>query len=113
MASAEAIPGLLKEHLEPLADRHAFAADDASGKLRRVWRGRGEGELSVRQLLHGTDYLEGVDARFSLARLPGLEGAMEAEAAPAAEAAIHDMADRFGLSPGDLSLDLGPLGRTV
>ncbi|MFW5654774.1 MAG: gas vesicle protein K [Roseicyclus sp.] len=30
-----------------------------------------------------------------------------------AEAAIHDMAGRFGLSPGDLSLDLGPLGRTV
>lgn len=30
-----------------------------------------------------------------------------------AEGAIHDMAARFGLSPGDLSLDLGPLGRTV
>lgn len=30
-----------------------------------------------------------------------------------AETAIHDMASRFGLRPGDLSLDLGPLGRTV
>jgi hypothetical protein len=30
-----------------------------------------------------------------------------------AEAAIRDMAERFGLSPEDLSLDLGPLGRTV
>ena len=30
-----------------------------------------------------------------------------------AEGAIYDMAARFGLSPGDLSLDLGPLGRTV
>ncbi|ARE42212.1 putative gas vesicle synthesis protein [Rhodovulum sp. P5] len=30
-----------------------------------------------------------------------------------AEGAIHDLADRFGLSPEDLSLDLGPLGRTV
>ena len=30
-----------------------------------------------------------------------------------AEAAIHDLAARFGLSPEDLSLDLGPLGRTV
>jgi hypothetical protein len=30
-----------------------------------------------------------------------------------AEGAICDMAARFGLSPGDLSLDLGPLGRTV
>jgi hypothetical protein len=30
-----------------------------------------------------------------------------------AEAAILDLAQRFGLRPGDLSLDLGPLGRTV
>ena len=30
-----------------------------------------------------------------------------------AEAAIHDMAARFGLKPSDLSLDLGPLGRTI
>lgn len=30
-----------------------------------------------------------------------------------AEAAIHELAGRFGLSPTDLSLDLGPLGRTV
>jgi hypothetical protein len=30
-----------------------------------------------------------------------------------AEAALHDLAARFGLRPEDLSLDLGPLGRTV
>ena len=30
-----------------------------------------------------------------------------------AEAAIHDMAAKFGLSPNDLSLDLGPLGQTI
>lgn len=30
-----------------------------------------------------------------------------------AEAAIHDLAGRFGLKPEDLSLDLGPLGRTI
>lgn len=30
-----------------------------------------------------------------------------------AEAAIHDVAAKFDLSPEDLSLDLGPLGRTV
>lgn len=30
-----------------------------------------------------------------------------------AEAAIHELADKFGLSPEDLSLDLGPLGRTI
>lgn len=30
-----------------------------------------------------------------------------------AEAALHDIAARFGLSPDDLSLDLGPLGKTI
>lgn len=30
-----------------------------------------------------------------------------------AESAIHDLAAQFGLSPEDLSLDLGPLGRTI
>ena len=30
-----------------------------------------------------------------------------------AEAAIRDLAEKFGLSPGDLALDLGPLGRTI
>lgn len=30
-----------------------------------------------------------------------------------AEEAIKDMAEKFGLSPQDLSLDLGPLGKTI
>ena len=30
-----------------------------------------------------------------------------------AEQAIHDLAAKFGLTPEDLSLDLGPLGRTI
>jgi len=30
-----------------------------------------------------------------------------------AEGAIRTLAERFGLGPDDLSLDLGPLGRTV
>lgn len=30
-----------------------------------------------------------------------------------AEAAIHDLAARFGLAPEDLALDLGPLGRSI
>lgn len=30
-----------------------------------------------------------------------------------AEAALHDMAAKFGLAPEDLALDLGPLGRTI
>jgi uncharacterized protein (DUF1015 family) len=51
-ASADAIPGLLAEHLEPLRGRYAFAADDASGTLhvfsKPIAR---DGELSVR-LIH-------------------------------------------------------------
>jgi hypothetical protein len=30
-----------------------------------------------------------------------------------AEAALEEMAERFGLTPADLSLDLGPLGRSI
>ena len=30
-----------------------------------------------------------------------------------AEGAICDLAQRFGLTPADLSLDLGPLGKTI
>lgn len=30
-----------------------------------------------------------------------------------AEAALHDMAAKFDLRPEDLSLDLGPLGKTI
>lgn len=30
-----------------------------------------------------------------------------------AETALYDMADKFGLAPQDLSLDLGPLGKTI
>lgn len=30
-----------------------------------------------------------------------------------AEGAIHDLAAKFGLSPEDLALDLGPLGKTI
>lgn len=30
-----------------------------------------------------------------------------------AETALHEMAERFDLTPEDLSLDLGPLGRTI
>ena len=46
--ATEAIPKLLAEHLEPLCDRPAFAADDASGVLRLFWRSRNEDELAVR-----------------------------------------------------------------
>ncbi len=53
VASAEEIPELLQAHLAPLADRHAFAADDASGTLRvfsREPRPEDGGELTIRVL---------------------------------------------------------------
>jgi uncharacterized protein (DUF1015 family) len=57
--AAESIPKLLAEHLEPLHDRHAFAADDASGVLRIFRRPRGEAnDLSVR-VIH-REVIEGV-----------------------------------------------------
>ena len=52
------MPELLARHLEPLRDRHAFAADDASGWLRIVSRPRRDGELTVR-VIH-REVIEGV-----------------------------------------------------
>lgn len=54
----EAIPSLLAAHLEPLRDRHAFAADDASGTLRVFSRPRVGDELTVR-VIH-REVIEGV-----------------------------------------------------
>ena len=53
----DAIPGLLAEHLAPLADRHAFAADDGSGQL-RIFSKPGDEELTVR-VVH-REVLDGV-----------------------------------------------------
>jgi uncharacterized protein (DUF1015 family) len=53
------IPALLAEHLAPLHDRYAFAADDAAGTLRIFSRPKGSGdELSVR-IVH-REVIEGV-----------------------------------------------------
>jgi uncharacterized protein (DUF1015 family) len=54
---AEEIPALLARLLEPLRHRHAFAADDGSGKL-RVFVRAADGELGVR-VVH-REVLEGV-----------------------------------------------------
>jgi uncharacterized protein (DUF1015 family) len=57
--SADAIPELLAQHLEPLAGRHAFAADDASGRLRIFSRPRApQDDLAVR-VIH-SEVIEGV-----------------------------------------------------
>jgi len=52
------VPDLLARHLEPLRDRHAFAADDASGRLRIFSRPADAGELTVR-VIH-REVIEGV-----------------------------------------------------
>jgi uncharacterized protein (DUF1015 family) len=57
LASAEALPAALEAHLAKLADRHAFAADDGSGRL-RIFSRPADGELTVR-VLH-REVLEGL-----------------------------------------------------
>jgi uncharacterized protein (DUF1015 family) len=47
VAGADEIPALLARLLEPLRDRHAFAADDGSGTL-RVFSRPADGDLGVR-----------------------------------------------------------------
>jgi len=55
----EAVPHLLEQHLGPLRSAHAFAADDASGRLRIFWRPRASAdELGVR-VIH-REVIEGV-----------------------------------------------------
>jgi len=56
-ASTASIAALLEEHLAPLADRHAFAADDGSGTL-QIWSRPGGGALTVRRL--HTEVIEGL-----------------------------------------------------
>ena len=74
--SAEELPGLLASRLAPLRDRHAFAADDASGRLRMFSRSRAAagppGELSVR-VIH-REVIEGV---FGLDEQAVREGAID------------------------------------
>jgi len=59
LPSVDALAATLEAHLAPLADRHAFAADDGSGTLRIFSRPRRRGDdLSIR-VLH-TEVLRGV-----------------------------------------------------
>ena len=50
IGDADAVPDAIAEHLAPLADRFAFAADDASGVLRIFSRPADAGALSVRAI---------------------------------------------------------------
>jgi len=67
------VPSLLEQHLAPLRDLHAFAADDASGRLRLFSRPRGgDAELGIR-VLH-REVIEGV---FGLDEEAVRQGAIE------------------------------------
>jgi uncharacterized protein (DUF1015 family) len=57
--NVEAIPALLNEHLAPLADRHAFAVDDASGTLTIFSRTRKPADDLTIRVLH-RDVIAGV-----------------------------------------------------
>jgi uncharacterized protein (DUF1015 family) len=64
----EAVPRLLDRHLAPLGSLHAFAADDASGRLAIFSRPRGASdELSVgvihREVIEGVFGLDGESVR--------------------------------------------------
>jgi uncharacterized protein (DUF1015 family) len=76
LASAEELPGLLATRLAPLRDRFAFAADDASGRLRVFSRprdaGGSGGELSVRVI-----HREVIERVFGLDERAVREGAIE------------------------------------
>jgi uncharacterized protein (DUF1015 family) len=59
IANPEDLPALLAQHLAPLADRRAFAVDDASGSLRIFSKAMdSDGELTIR-VLH-RDVIAGV-----------------------------------------------------
>ncbi len=95
----EDIPALLAEHVAPLRDRHAFAADDASGRLRILSRpSQPGGELTVR-VIH-REVIEGV---FGLD-----EGAVREGAIDYPKDALATARDRRA-GRGSVALYLNPL----
>jgi uncharacterized protein (DUF1015 family) len=69
------VPAALERHLAPLADRHAFAADDGSGVLRIFSRPRRAGDdLSIRvlhaEVLHGVFGLDDAAVRDGAVAFP-------------------------------------------
>jgi len=75
LSGVDAVPALLERHLAPLADRHAFAADDGSGVLRIFSRARAAGDdLSIRvlhaEVLHGVFGLDDAAVRDGAVAFP-------------------------------------------
>jgi uncharacterized protein (DUF1015 family) len=97
VAGADAIPAALAEHLAPLADRHAFAADDGSGRL-VIFSKPADGELTVR-VLH----------RDVLAGLLGLDDAAVRDGAVDFPKSALQTARDVRSGRGALALYLNPL----
>jgi len=97
VAGAEAVPAALAEHLAPLADCHAFAADAGDGCLRIFSRPAGE-ELSVR-VIH----------REVLAGLLGLDEEAVRQGAVAFPKSALQTARDVRSGRGSLALYLNPL----
>jgi uncharacterized protein (DUF1015 family) len=97
VASADALPAALAEHLAPLAGRHAFAADDGSGRL-AIFSKPADGELTVR-VLH----------REVLAGLLGLDDAAVRDGAVDFPKSALQTARDVRSGRGALALYLNPL----
>jgi uncharacterized protein (DUF1015 family) len=97
VASADALPAALAEHLAPLAGRHAFAADDGSGRL-AIFSKPADGELTVR-VLH----------REILAGLLGLDDAAVRDGAVDFPKSALQTARDVRSGRGALALYLNPL----
>jgi uncharacterized protein (DUF1015 family) len=97
LASAEAAPDVLAEQLAPLADRHAFAADDGEGTL-RIFSRPADDELTVR-VLH----------REVLGELLGLDEAAVRDGAVAFPKSTLQTARDVRSGRGCLALYLNPL----
>jgi uncharacterized protein (DUF1015 family) len=97
VASADALPAALAEHLAPLAGRHAFAADDGSGRL-AIFSKPADAELTVR-VLH----------REVLAGLLGLDDAAVRDGAVDFPKSTLQTARDVRSGRGALALYLNPL----
>jgi uncharacterized protein (DUF1015 family) len=97
LGGVDDIEAVLARHLAPLADRHAFAADDGSGRL-RIFTRAADQDLSVRRIHR--EVLEGV---FGLDDTAVREGAVEFPKS-ARQAAAEVRAGR-----GAVALYLNPL----
>ncbi|MBW2270251.1 MAG: DUF1015 domain-containing protein [Deltaproteobacteria bacterium] len=98
LSGPDAVPEALETHLAPLADRHAFAADDATGTLRVFARPASDEDLSVRVI-----HREVIDGVFGLD-----EAAVRGGAIAYPKSAVQTARD-LRAGQGTVALYLNPL----